>query len=87
MNGHKKDKYILTPENVLHLDVTECPASPSLFTYVLNNQPITCVDQHPYLGVTLTSNIMSFSPHIQKITVKATRMLNFIKCNLWLQLF
>ena len=56
--------------------------SPSLFTYVLNDQPIFCVDQHPYLGVTLTSN-MSFSPHIQKITAKATRVLNFIKRNLY----
>ena len=56
--------------------------SPSLFTYVLNDQPISCVDQHPYLGVILTSN-MSFSPHIQKITVKATRVLNFIKRNLY----
>ena len=37
--------------------------SPSLFTYVLNDQPISCVDQHPYLGVILASN-MSFSPHI-----------------------
>ena len=56
--------------------------SPSLFTYVLNDQPISCVDQHPYLGVTLTSN-MSFSSHIQKITAKATRVLNFIKRNLY----
>ena len=56
--------------------------SPSLFTYVLNDQPISCVDQHPYLGVILTSN-MSFSPHIQKIAAKATRVLNFIKRNLY----
>ena len=62
MNGHKNGKCTLTSANVLHLDVTEC-LSPSLFTYVLNDQPISCVDQHPYLGVTLTSN-MSFSPHI-----------------------
>ena len=26
---------------------------------------------------------MSFSPHIQKIAAKATRVLNFIKCNLY----
>ena len=52
----------------------------SIFIY--NDQPISCVDQHPYLGVTLTSS-MSFSPHIQKITAKATRVLNFIKRNLY----
>ena len=57
-------------------------SSPSLFTYVFSDQPISCVDQHPYLGVILTSN-MSFSPHIQKITAKATRVLNFIKRNLY----
>ena len=57
-------------------------SSPSLFTYVLSDQPISCVDQHPYLGVILTSN-MSLSPHIQKITAKATRVLNFIKRNLY----
>ena len=56
--------------------------SPSLFTYILNEQSISCIDQHSYLGVTLTSN-MSFSPHIQKISPKATRMLNFIRRNLY----
>ena len=56
--------------------------SPSLFTYTLNEQSISCIDQHSYLGVTLTSN-MSFSPHIQKISAKATRMLNFIRRNLY----
>ena len=56
--------------------------SPSLFTYILNEQSISCNDQHSYLGVALTSN-MSFSPHIQKISAKATRMLNFIRRNLY----
>ena len=56
--------------------------SPSLFTYILNEQSISCIIQHSYLGVTLTSN-MSFSPHIQKISAKATRMLNFIRRNLY----
>ena len=73
----------------MRFNISKCVAlrccrmlSPSLFTYVLNNQPISCVDQHPYLGVILISN-MSFSPHIQKITAKATRVLNFIKRNLY----
>ena len=48
--------------------------SPSLFTYVLNDHaPISCVDQHLYLGVILTSNMSS----------KVTRVLNFIKRNLY----
>ena len=73
----------------MHFNTSKCVtlrcyrmSSPSLFTYVLNDQPISCIDQHPYLGVTLTSN-MSFSPHIQKITAKATRVLDFIKRNLY----
>ena len=72
----------LTPANVSHLARCYRMSSPSLFTYVLNDQPISCVDQHPYLGITLTSN-MSFSPHIQKIIAKATSVLNFIKSNLY----
>ena len=43
---------------------------------------LALIDQHSYLGVTLTSN-MSFSPHIQKISAKATRMLNFLRRNLY----
>ena len=82
MNGHKNGRCILTPVNVSHLRRCYRMSSPSLFTYVLSDQPISCVDQHPYLGVTLTSN-MSFSPHIQKITAKATTVLNFIKRNLY----
>ena len=73
----------------MRFNISKCVAlrccrmlSPSLFTYVLNDEPISCVDQHPYLGVILTSN-MSFSPHIQKIAAKATRVLNFIKRNLY----
>ena len=69
----------------MHFNTSKCVtlrcyrmSSPSLFTYVLNDQPISCVEQHPYLGITLT-----FSPHIRKITAKATRVLNFIKRNLY----
>ena len=82
MNGHSNGKCASMSANVLSLDVTECYHAPSLFTYVLNDQSISCIDQHSYLGVTLTSN-MSFSPHIQKISAKATRMLNFIRRNLY----
>ena len=64
------------------LDVTECHLHLYSHSYVFNDQTLFCVDQHPYLGVTLTSD-MSFSPHIQKITDKDTRVLNFIKRNLY----
>ena len=83
MNGHKNGRCVLTLANVSHLDVTESHLHLYLhMSSLFNDQPISCVDQHPYLGVTLTSN-MSFSTHIQKITAKATSVLNFIKCNLY----
>ena len=56
--------------------------SPSTSLYTINNQPLTCVTQHPYLGVMFDSN-MSFSPHISNIINKAMRILNFIKRNLY----
>ena len=30
--------------------------SPSSFVYTIGNLPLTCVSQHPYLGVTFDSN-------------------------------
>ena len=55
--------------------------SPSTSVYTINHQPLTCVTQHPYLGVTFDST-MSFSPHISNIICKAMRVLNFVKRNL-----
>ena len=49
----------------------------SIFIYIIMSS-MTNLHVH----VTLASN-MSFSPHIQKITAKATRVLNFIKLNLY----
>ena len=40
------------------------------------------VTQHPYLGILFDSK-MSFSPHINQVISKATRMLNFVKRNLY----
>ena len=54
---------------------------PSTSVYTINDQPITRVTQHPYLGVMFDST-MSFSPHINNITCKAMRTLNFVKRNL-----
>ena len=82
MNGHSNGKCGLMSANVLSLDVSECYHHLYLHNYVLNDQSISCIDQHSYLGATLASNI-SFSPHIQKISAKATRMLNFIRRNLY----
>ena len=54
---------------------------PIVHNYQLNNQLLTVTDRHPYLGVTL-DNHLSWSPHISKITSKASKTLNFLKRNL-----
>ena len=53
----------------------------SSFTYYLNGEPLNCVTDHSYLGILLSSS-MSFSPYINNIVVKASKMLNFIRQNL-----
>ena len=54
---------------------------PSSFTYYLNGEPLNCTTDHSYLGVLLSSS-MSFSPHINNIVIKASKMFNFIRRNL-----
>ena len=55
--------------------------SPLTFNYQLSNIALSSADQHLYLGVLLDRKL-SWSPHISRITSKATRTLNFIKRNL-----
>ena len=38
--------------------------------------------EHSYLGITIAQS-MSFIPHINNVTCKATKVLNFIECNLY----
>ena len=62
--------------------LTCCRRPPSFPTsYSILSQLLQHVTEHPYLGVVIDFK-MSFSSHIDHITLKATRMLNFIKCNL-----
>ena len=63
--------------------LTCCRKPPSFPTsYLILSQLLQHVTEHPYLGVVIDSK-MSFSSHIDHITLKATRMLNFIKRNLF----
>ena len=55
-------------------------SQPSSFTYLQDSVSLSCVTKHTYLGVLLTSS-MSFSPHIDNIVAKASKMLNFIQRN------
>ena len=42
--------------------------NPRSFIYHLGGQPLTCVNEHKYLGILLTSS-MSFSSHINNISI------------------
>jgi len=56
--------------------------SPSASVYTIDDHSLMRVTEHLYLGILFDSK-MSFSPHINSITSKATRMLNFVKRNLY----
>ena len=63
--------------------VTCCRKPPSFPTsYSILSQLLQHVTEHPYLGVVIDPK-MSFSSHIDHKTLKAPRMLNFIKRNLY----
>ena len=50
-----------------------------IHNYQLSNQLLTVADRHPHLGVIL-DNRLSWSPHVSKITRKASR--TFLKATL-----
>ena len=46
--------------------------------YHLNDHILKCVKHHSYLGVILDQTML-FSPHINNIVSKASKLLNFVK--------
>ena len=60
-----------------YIDATECYLHPHLYNYVLNDQPLSCVVQHPYLSI---DHVFLIS-YPEDYTTKATRVL--IKRNLY----
>ena len=55
--------------------------SPIIHNYDLNNHTLTITDRHTYLRVLLDKHL-SWSPHVSKISGKASRTLNFLNRNL-----
>lgn len=51
---------------------------PSMFTYFINDIPLSKVSQHKYLGITLTSDLR-WDSHITNITAAALRKLFYLK--------
>ena len=46
--------------------------------YTLHNQPLSVVNQATYLGVEVSSTL-NWSPHVNKISSKASQSLGFLK--------
>ena len=69
--------------NVSKCFVIRCTRSqsPIIHNYELNNHTLTITDRHTYLRVLLDKHL-SWSPHVSKISGKASRTLNFLKRNL-----
>lgn len=56
--------------------------SPKFFNYKLGDSILQQTDSHPYLGVTITSNL-TWNKHINNITASANRTLGFVRRNLY----
>ena len=52
-----------------------------VYTYTLGGEVLSVVEQHPYLGITI-SDRLNWNSHIQSICGKANRALGFVRRNL-----
>ena len=74
----------LNIDKCVTMTCTRLTASASTPTaYYINEYPLDITDQHDYLGVRLHSS-MAWSHHIQLKVNKAIKVLNFIKCTLYI---
>ena len=51
------------------------------FTYQMNGQTLETVTQYPYLGVTISDDLR-WNLHVDSVSAKATRVLNFLRRNI-----
>ena len=50
--------------------------------YFLDDQPLSLVDSHTYLGITICSDLR-WQNHTSNISAKASRILNFVRRNVY----
>ena len=65
-----------------HLLIITHKTKPSEFTYTISNQPISRVNSHPYLGVTIDAKL-SWSKHIRSTASKSAKTLGLLKRTLY----
>jgi len=68
-------------EKCYAMHITKNPSAKPTFNYTMDGTTLKYVNSNPYLGVHLDHR-HSFGPHIQKISVKSTRLLNFLRRNM-----
>ena len=70
--------------NLTKCIVIKCTRSYSIISrdYILQDHALENRTQSTYLGITL-NNALSWSSHIDNIVSRATKTLNFIRCNLY----
>ena len=73
----------------MQVNVTKCHTikisrkkEPVLMDYCIDDQKLTPVKTHPYLGV-LLSNDLRWNSHVENIVVKANKALGFVRPNLY----
>ena len=69
------------PDKCVVMHITRARKNEVTTCYNLRGHHLHTVDSAPYLGVEL-DNKLNWSPHINKVTTKATRSLNFVRRNL-----
>ena len=69
------------PEKCYIMHITN-KRTPNVNSYRFCGQTLETTKAHPYLGVTLTSNL-KWSDHVSKVTAKAKQTLGVIRRNLW----
>jgi len=50
--------------------------------YTLGQEQLSVVDSYPYLGVTISSDLR-WHKHVDSVSAKATRTLNFVRRNIY----